>query len=125
MFIKYESIGDVHLVHIPEHEKWSIFYRLFDDECCENGGVYLKIGSDDPIGIFEADRWLQGRPNLPFSAVSDLHEAIVNRICEMVAVNSNLAYIDTVEVQNKLINEKYGDLWLEKGFVTKDENGLW
>lgn len=121
MYICYENI-DKRIIYIPENKYWEIVYKPFDDEGNEDGSIYLLVGEEEYV-IRDLDYWCMGRENLPCSAVERLYEEILDEISEMLL--KNISLIDIYSIENKLIENKYKQLWLDSGYIVIDENGWW
>ena len=67
-----------------------------------------------------------GRANLPALEVICLYEDLFKQILDCIKSGTEHTIIDLIDLENNLISEKYGDRWLEKGYVTEDpDTGAW
>ena len=124
MFIKYEYIGDKILINVPDSSVWEIRFRLFNEDGDEDYNLYLTIDGKE-IELRDTDYWCQGRPQLSYRAVGEMYEEIVEIVTQMIAEEPNLRVIDIDEIEAELIEHKYAQLWLDKGFVKPNKNGSW
>ncbi len=124
MFIKYENCGDNIILNVPDSEMWQICYRLLDEKGYDDCSLYLII-ADKTILLRDGEDWWNGRPDLPCFAVGELYEEIVEVIFAKIENEPNLKVIDITSIEYQLIKEKYEKKWLEKGYVTADNNGSW
>lgn len=124
MIIKYEDIGDKVLMQIPAGSPWEIRYRLFSDPNDDYYKLCLITG-DREITLDSADKWCQGRPKLPDSAVGVLFEEMIEVIAAKLEQDPDLKFLDIEEIEAGLIASRYEKLWLELGFITLSENGGW
>lgn len=123
MFIKYDYIGDQAIVNAPDSAYWEIRFRLFDDECIEDYGVYLIVG-DEEFTLRETDYWCQGR-DIPYQAVGTMYEELVEVIAQRLAADPGLKMIDIGAIEGELVASKYEKLWTEKGYIKPDADGKW
>ncbi len=124
MFIKYEYIGDRILINVPDSSVWEIRFRLFNEDGDEDYNLYLTIDGKE-TELRDTDYWCQGRPQLSYRAVGEMYEEIVETVAQKIAEEPNLRVIDIDEIEAELIERKYAQLWLDKGFVKPDKNGSW
>ena len=123
MYVKYEFIGDKALVNVPDSSLWEIRFRMFSDEG-DDFGLYLIVNGE-AFELRNTDFWCQGRPSLPYTAVGDLYEQIVETVAQRIAADPELRLIDIDAIETELIETRFAKLWLEKGFVKRDKNGSW
>lgn len=121
MIIKFKNIDTV-IVCIPESVCWEIRVNLFDEESYDDGGIYLNV-QNKQYQIRNVDMWCMGRTKLPFQAVVDLYEEMVNVITKKFTDNQKMIDIDVIEAE--LIDIKYKNLWNERGYIQIDINGFW
>lgn len=124
MFIKNEICDDNDIINVPDSAMWQICYRVFDEDGEADYKLCLII-EDKTILLRDPEYWCQGRPNLPYAAVGYLYREIVDVIFAKIENEPNLKIIDIPSIENQLLNEKYEKEWLEKGYVTADNNGCW
>jgi hypothetical protein len=124
MFIKYEDCGDNIIVNVPDSLTWKICYKLFDEAGNEDCNLYLIVG-EETILLRDAEYWCQGRTNLPYSAVGDLYEEIVNVIGAKIENEPNLRIIDISSIESKLLEDEFEKKWIEKGYVDVYPDGSW
>ena len=112
MIIRYSTgSGEKSVLNVSSNMYWELQTRLFDD--C---GLYLILVDKD-IEIRDAFFWCAGT-NIPCDCISDLYEDILNTVAEKLLKNPLLYYIDIDEIENKLIKEKYEELWSKAGYIT-------
>ena len=121
MYICYENI-DKKIMNIPQDQCWEIVYKPFDDEGDFDGGLYLII-NDNVYLMRDIDYWCMGRDNLPCGAVEQLYLEMLDVIGEMLVGDAPV--INICKIENMLIENKYKQLWLEKEYITIDDNGWW
>ena len=124
MFLKYDDCGDNVIINLPNSVVWSIRYRLFHDEGNEDCNLYLIV-DDRQILLRDTDNWCAGRPNLPYYAVRNMYEEIVDVIATQIENKPTLTLIDLPAIENKLLKEKYEKMWIEKGYVELKPDGTW
>ena len=125
MLIKYEYIGDRVIVNVPDSSYWEIRFKLFDDDTgVEDYNLYLIFG-DKEFVLRDTDYWCQGRRDLPYRAVGALYEEIVDVIAQRIAEDPNLKFLDIEAIEAELIETKYQNKWLEKGYITLTADGSW
>ncbi len=124
MFIKYEYLGDKVIMNLQSEANWKICFKLFDDEGCEDYNLYL-ITDEETVVLRDVEYWCQGRPDLRYTAIGELFEEIVDVIAHKLEHEPDIRVIDIPAIENKLIEEKYEKMWMEKGFIKIDEHGRW
>ena len=124
MFIQFDDIGDRRLIHLPDSARWELRFRLFDDKGNNDYGLYLFLDEEE-ISVRDTDTLCQGRPELPYTAVGLLYAAIVDRVAERITSDPTLRLIDIDAIEAELLEEKFYQQWLNKGFIQPDANGHW
>ena len=122
MIVYADLIGCEKIINLPNSVPWEFIL----DEIDEKGQVLrLKIGEEDYV-LGDVDRWCSGRANLPALEVICLYEDLFKQILDCIKSGTEHTIIDLIDLENNLISEKYGDRWLEKGYVTEDpDTGAW
>ena len=123
MYIKYTSFGDKVFMNIPESSHWEIRFRMLNERG-DDYNLYLII-DDNEIELRDTEHWCQGRPSLPYEAVGNLYEDIVDAVANRLAADRDLRVIDIDAIEHRLLENKYEKLWLERGYVKPDKNGRW
>lgn len=122
MIVYADLIGCEKIINLPDSVPWEFIL----DEIDEKGQVLrLKIGEEDYV-LGDVDHWCSGRANLSALEVICLYEDLFKQIQDCIKSGTEHTIIDLIDLENNLISEKYGDRWLEKGYVTPDPvNGAW
>ena len=124
MFIKYEDTGDMVLKNVPDSQPWELRWKMFDENCADDGGLYLILDGRETL-LLDTDRWCQGRPSLPDGAVGDLYRDLVEAAAKKLAADPALRLLDLDAIEDELLSSQYAERWIAKGYVTPDENGTW
>lgn len=124
MFIQFDDIGDRRLIHLPDSAYWELRFRLFDEKGNDDYGLYLILGEEE-ILLRDTDTLCQGRPELHYRAVGALYEAMVERVGERLAADPMPRIVDIDAIESELLEEKFYQQWLKKGYIQPDANGHW
>ena len=117
MYIKYDYIGERTLLYLPPGQHWSLQYRMFTDDGCGDFSVYLTADGIDPITVLDADLFCQGTPDLPCHVVGHLYEELIDTVAKGLANNPNAIFVDIPILVHQLVDTKYRDLWIQKGYI--------
>lgn len=125
MIIKYECYEGLIIVNVPDSSYWEIRIKQYaEDTGGDDYSLYL-IFDDKKYLIRDTEYWWMGRDNLPCFAIGELYEEIVEIIAKQIADDPNLKIIDINVIESELIDSKYKERWLEKGYIELSSDGSW
>ncbi|MBQ8894673.1 MAG: hypothetical protein IJ043_09755 [Clostridia bacterium] len=124
MYIKYDNNVQQGILHLPEGQRWSLYYSFENEKGEEECSIYAVTEAGEKIMVLNGDDWIREYPSLQFHFQS-LYEDLLTAVGKMLADNKiEPRFLDLPELEEKLIKENES-VWIKKGYLTVDEDGNW
>lgn len=123
MYIKFDNNTETGILHLPENERWGLYYSFTAEGGGEECSLYVLTESGDKIMVLNADDWIAEYPSLSFQFQS-LYEEIVDRVAKMLCEKVEPRFLDLPAMEQALIKENE-PTWIKKGQLVVDEDGNW
>ena len=123
MLIRFQLMGEDNLISIPDTMPWRLVRKLFDNDGYDDYGLYLILNGEE-IQLRDAQELCDGR-DIPLSAVGQLHYDMIDEIIRLLIETPKTEFICLEDLEAELLQNKYKKLWIDKGYIHPDENGIW
>lgn len=123
MYIKFDNNTETGLIHLPENQRWALYYCFKKENGEEECSIYLLTEDGQKTMVLNADDWIDEYPSLQFQFQS-LYEDLVDQVCRMLADKQEPRILDLPDMEAKAIKEQEA-VWIKKGQLIVDEDGNW
>ena len=79
MYIKFDNNTETGLIHLPEIERWALYYSFKNEKGEEECSIYLLTEDGQKTMVLNADGWIDEYPSLQFQ-FQNLYEDLVDRV---------------------------------------------